>query len=194
MIKIMNNEHSTPPPSPLGKGEIWRRGFLLFEVMVAVTVIGIGMASVLQAISQAVTTARAGRDSLQGNAALSQKLWEIESRRAVEPGVSEGIIGAGATEPAKKSGAVEFHYRVTIEEMFLEAPMNVQSSPKSAAGQAGQGASTADKTSGITQPRLAKVGITVSWDDRGKPRKLFFQTYMPVREEDRTLAPVTYIQ
>ena len=76
--------------------------------MVAVTVVGIAMATVLQSISYALVTARVTKDYLFANALLSEKFWELTSVGSAEPGMKEGTF---PDHP-------EFRYRVTAEDLF----------------------------------------------------------------------------
>ncbi len=125
----------------------------------AVTIVGIGMASVLQSIAFALGATRAAKDYLQASSLLSQKIWELNSMEGVEPGSSEGVF----------QEKQQYHYRVSVEEVLAEAntPPPGVSGPTS----------------------IAKVSITVFWDRRGKTNKLIAETYLPVLQEDSGQGP-----
>ena len=84
------------------------RGFLLFEIMVAVTMVGIAMATVLQSISFSLVTARVTRDYEMASALLSQKMWEVTSLPSAEPGSSQGTF---SEHPG-------FRYTVVVEDLL----------------------------------------------------------------------------
>ena len=141
-----------------------RRGFLLFEVMVAVSVVGIGMAVMLQSIASSLAAAKASRDYLIANNLLEQKLWEVNCRSGAIPGLFEGSF----------KDAPDFRYRVLSEEMFEETPSlkTVEiSAPREALLSVAQ------------TYKLARVTVIVEWKHRQKARRLSAQTYLPVIEE-----------
>ncbi len=141
------------------------KGFLLFEVMVAVSIVGIGMAVVLQTISSSLAASRMAGDYFIAGSLMSQKLWEINARGTVEPGGIEGTFPDDA----------RYEYNVAIEELFAE------SSEPTAQGAAPQARS------------LAKVTVTISWKHRGKAKSLSVQTNMPIAEQKMTLKQPTPI-
>ncbi len=147
-----------------------KRGFLLFEVMVAVSVVGIGMAVVLQSISSALAAAKASRDYLTANNLLTQKLWEVNCRSGAVPGQFEGSF----------KEAPDFRYRVLSEEMFEESPsLSTQDAPAPAGG-----------IPSIAQTyKLARVTVSVEWKHRQKSKRLSAQTYLPVIEEGPSRLP-----
>ncbi len=139
------------------------KGFLLFEVMVAVSVVGIGMAVVLQTISSSLAAGRMAGDYFLAGSLMSEKLWEINARGTVEPGATEGAFKEDA----------RYHFTVTIEELFAETPEPV------VAGAVPQARS------------LAKVTIRVSWEHRGKAKSLSAETFMPIAEQKMALKQPT---
>ncbi len=147
-----------------------KHGFLLFEVMVAVSVVGIGMAVVLQSISSALAAAKASRDYLIANNLLSQKSWEINCRSGAIPGMFEGNF----------KEAPDFRYRVLSEEMFEETPSLRTEDVPAAAGPVPSIAQTY---------KLARVTVSVEWKHRQKSKRLSAQTYLPVIEEGPSRLP-----
>ena len=133
-----------------------RLGFLLFEVMLAVTVAGIAMAAVLQSISSALAATRLTEDYLFAGTLLSQKMWEVTSRRTIQPGGTEGVF---SLYPA-------YRYKIEAQDIFEENPQ--------------------PQKSAVAQKRLAKVSVTIAWDYRGKTKQLAAQTYTIVGEEEKS--------
>ena len=144
------------------------RGFLLFEVMVAVTLVGIALATILQSISYALAAGRASKDYFGASSVLSQKLWETTAAQdSIQAGVREGVC----TENPK------YHYRIAVEELFPEKSTETQGAPKA---------------QNLSKPRsLAKVTVTVSWNHRGTVKTLSAHTSMPLEEEENILTPIT---
>lgn len=142
------------------------RGFLLFEVMVAVTMVGIAMATVLQSISYALVTARVTKDYLLASSLLSEKLWEVNSKGSADPGIAEGSF---ADHP-------EFRYRVTVEELFP-----------------GEASATPGTSSTAQAKSLNKVTVALSWNFRGKTKRLSAQTYLPTPDEEPAPPPAQFL-
>jgi type II secretory pathway pseudopilin PulG len=127
------------------------KGFLLFEVMVAVTIIGLGLAVLMQSISGSLAATRSAKDSLMAGLLLSEKLWEIQSLGSITPGIREGIF---PDHP-------EYRYRVLVEDLFEPNP-NLQ-----------------DGSSALTTRSLNRVTLTLYWEYRSKTKRLQVETYMP---------------
>ena len=150
-----------------------KRGFLLFEVMVAVSIVGIAMATILQTISSSLTASRMAGDYFIAGTLLSEKLWEINSRGNAVPGATEGTFKEDA----------RYHYKIAVEELFAEI-----SSPASSDG------NTSGLSAVFQEKSLAKITITISWEHRQKSKSLTAQTYLPIQEEQMLLKQINYLQ
>ncbi len=67
-----------------------RTGFTLVELLVAVTVIAVGMVFVLGALSQCIYALTTAKKTARANYLLSQKLWSIDQERQQAGGSEEG--------------------------------------------------------------------------------------------------------
>lgn len=76
--------------------------------MVAVTMVGIAMATVLQSISFSLVTARVTKDYQLASALLAQKMWEVTSLPSAEPGSTQGTF----------PGNPNFRYTVVVEDLL----------------------------------------------------------------------------
>ena len=146
------------------------RAFLLFEVMVAVTIVGIGLATVLASIAFALGAARVAKDYFTASSLLSQKLWEITSVGSTQPGSTEGAFKDNS----------QYRYRVLVEELFAENPIGPQIDTNPQYRLTPQAAG------------LAKISIIVFWDSKGKARKILAETYLPILPEESRPPQVKY--
>lgn len=65
-------------------------GFILYEVMLAVAILGIGLVAVLSSFSSTLNAAGISRDYSKASSLLEQKIWEVEMAGAASPGITRG--------------------------------------------------------------------------------------------------------
>ena len=87
-------------------------GFVLFEVMLAVVVLGMGIASLFYSYSTALRGARISRERLEACLLLEDKVWELERLKAeaLQQPVQETVlhnIEWGVCEAASEADAAK---------------------------------------------------------------------------------------
>ncbi len=66
------------------------KGLTLIEVLIAVSILGIGIVSVLQAYASSITTLEAGQFTIDGSSLAKQKMAEVEQAIMEEEEVPKG--------------------------------------------------------------------------------------------------------
>lgn len=67
-----------------------RYGFLLFEIMVAVTILSIGLTLILRSFTTTIDAVRVSQDHTRAILLLEQKVFELERVGFAAPGTSSG--------------------------------------------------------------------------------------------------------
>ncbi len=67
-----------------------RRGFLLLEVLVSITIIAVGLVYVIRSFSSSTRAIETAAHFLKSVSLIEEKLWEIEAEGSIEEGRDEG--------------------------------------------------------------------------------------------------------
>ena len=68
------------------------RGFLLFELMVAVIVLSVSLAIISRAFIHSLVALKTSAQFFKGGLLLENKMWELEQKKGVSPEKEEGTF------------------------------------------------------------------------------------------------------
>ncbi len=98
-----------------------KRGFLLYEVLLALAILSIGLVAVLHCFSTSLRAVGTSQNHFKATLLLEEKLWEVEREKSLTPGIYQGNFpGKGfkwevETSPIEEEGEVSLNaVRVTI--------------------------------------------------------------------------------
>ncbi len=106
-----------------------QEGMTLVEVLLAVVILSVGIAGVLQAYAVAVTTLETGQDYVDAIQLLKAKMAEIEQKAIEEKGLSVGL-SQGEFEEGLGDYQWEWEARPTPLESLHELKLVISSPPK----------------------------------------------------------------
>ncbi len=89
-----------------------KRGFLLYEVLLALAILSIGLVIVLRSFSTSLRAVRTSQNYFKATLLLEEKLWEVEKANSLPPGISQGSFPGSKfnweveTSPIEEEGDV----------------------------------------------------------------------------------------
>ncbi|MDB4349330.1 prepilin-type N-terminal cleavage/methylation domain-containing protein [Omnitrophica bacterium] len=69
-----------------------KRGFLLLEVLVSITVISVGLVFVVRSFSSSARAIETATHFLKSVSLMEEKLWDLEAKGAIEKGRDDGLF------------------------------------------------------------------------------------------------------
>jgi len=84
-----------------------KRGFLLYDVLLALAILSIGLVTVLRSFSTSLQAVRTSRDYFKATLLLEDKLWEMERENSLPPGISRSSFPSSKFSWKVETSAIE---------------------------------------------------------------------------------------
>jgi len=134
-----------------------KKGFLLFEVMVTVAILSLGLTLILRSFTTSLSAARISQNYMLACLLLEEKMWELEEEaESTKKITTEPSRGEFATSNEKDKWRERFSWEIACEDLLDEER---------------------EETS------LDKVTVTVAWKEGRRERKVCLPTYLVNEEE-----------
>lgn len=130
-------ENSPGQRSTWDRVRLGQRGFLLFETLLAVLFLAVGLTVVLRSFGSSLDALGISADYTRALVLLEERAWELEAKGSIAPGISNGKF-------SEEHG--NFQWEVSASE--------------------------------LEEMGICETQLTVSWEQRGKPRAVSIVTYL----------------
>lgn len=134
-----------------------KKGFLLFEVMVTVAILSLGLTLILRSFTTSLSAARTSQNYMLACLLLEEKMWELEEEaESTKKITTEPSRGEFAASNEKDKWKERFSWEIVCEDLQDEE---------------------GEETS------LDKATVNVAWKEGGRKREVHLTTYLVNEEE-----------
>jgi len=154
LMHSVSNQAPLPPPAPPHAGGRQKGGYILFETVIAMVVLSVGIVVINNAIRQAVITRGIARDYTQARFLLEQIVAEAELQPQLVESTQSGIFDGDLSR---------FSWTRAVTRVGLPAPPPLPDQPLA-------------QPPKLPAPYMTKITATVSWTRSGQPYSATIET------------------